>query len=191
MNVMSYGALALVHMRTLKANIGNRRVLCHCAGMIRSIAAFALLALTAACATAVPYGPAAKDGAKGYMVQPIESNRFRVSYRDGDAETARTRALRRAAEITRENGAEWFQVVGAYDDTEHSSGRSGASVSIGGGTGSYGRSSVGVGLGIGFPLGGSSKPVTHVLEIITDSGDKPEGAQTYDADAVLMNLAGQ
>ncbi len=159
--------------------------------MIKSAAALALLALTAACATTVPYGPAAKDGAKGYMVQPIESNRFRVSYRDGDAETARTRALRRAAEITKDNGATWFQVVGAYDDTEHSSGRSGTSVSIGGGTGSYGRSSVGVGLGIGFPLGGSSKPVTHVLEIITGSGDKPEGAQTYDADAVLMNLAGQ
>lgn len=158
--------------------------------MIRSATALALLVFTAACATAVPYGPAAKDGAKGYLVQQIESNRYRVSYRDSDAETARTRALRRAAEITKENGAEWFQVVGAYDDQERSSSRSGTSVSVGGSTGSRGRSSVGVGLGIGFPLGGSSTPTTHVLEIITGSGDKPEGDRSYDADAVLMNLAG-
>ena len=170
--------------------MGNGAFLCDPACMIKTIAAFACLVFTAACATAVPYGPATKDGAKGYMVQPIESNRFRVSYRDNDAETARTRALRRAAEITQENGAEWFQVVGAYDDQEASNGRSGSSVSIGGSTGSYGRSSVGVGLGVGFPLGGSSKPTTHVLEIITGSGDKPEGGNLYTASDVLMNLAG-
>jgi len=170
--------------------MGNCAILCDPSGMKKSITALACLIFTAACATAVPYGPAAKDGAKGYMVQPIESNRFRVSYRDNDPETARTHALRRAAEITQENGAEWFQVVGAYDDQEASRRGSGTSVSIGGSTGSYGRSSVGVGLGIGFPLGGSSKPTTHVLEIITGSGDKPEGGNVYTASDVLINLAG-
>ncbi len=159
--------------------------------MIKPIAALALLATSAACVTAVPYGPAAKDGAKGYLVQPIESNRFRVSYRDNDAETARTRALRRAAEITVENSAEWFQIVGAYDDQKNASRSGGSSVSVGGSTGSYGRSSVGVGLGIGFPLGGSSTPTTHVLEIITGSGEQPEDANVYVAADVLANLAGQ
>ena len=145
------------------------------------------LSLTA-CATDMPYGPASRDGAKGYLVQQIETNRFRVSYTDADAETARTRALRRAAEVTFEQGADWFQVVNAYDDGDiRSSSRS--SVSIGGATGSYGRSSsVGVGLGIGIPLGGSSGKVTHVLEIQTGTGEKPEGVRVYDASQVLTNL---
>lgn len=160
---------------------------------IPSLSRFGLAALLlsagAACATAVPYGPAAKDGAKGYMVQPIESNRFRVSYTDSDLETARTRALRRAAEVTFENSADWFQVVNAYDD-EDSRSSGGSSISIGGGTGSYGRSSsVGLGVGLGFPLGGSSGKVTHVLEIQTGTGEKPEGVRVYDANEVLTNLS--
>lgn len=155
--------------------------------MMKPISAFAALGLMAACASSVPYGPAASSGDKGYMVQPIENNRYRISYTDNDAETARTRALRRAAEITLENGAEWFRVVGAYDDAEASSRRGGTSVSIGGSSGSYG-SGVGVGIGIGLPIGGSSGPATHVLEIVTGSGDKPADAEIYDANAVLQNL---
>lgn len=144
------------------------------------------------CATNVPYGPAEREGAKGYAVQPIENNRFRVSYRDNDPEIARTRALRRAAEITLENDAEWFQVVNAYDDEFEQGRRGGSSVSIGGSTGSRGRSSVGVGLGISLPLGGgNSGPVTHVLEILTGAGEKPSGAQVYDAEDVFMNLTGR
>ncbi|MBR9833945.1 MAG: hypothetical protein GYB42_01850 [Alphaproteobacteria bacterium] len=152
--------------------------------------AFALFASLGACATSVPYGPATKAGAKGYIVQPIESNRFRVSYTDSKAETARTRALRRAAEVTQEQGDTWFQIVAAYDDVE-ASGGSRSSVSIGGGSYSGGRTSVGLGVGIGIPLGGSSGPATHVLEIITGSGDKPDDENTYLASDVLLNLAGQ
>ncbi len=157
--------------------------------MIRSTSAALALLFTAACATSAPYGPATKSGAQGYDVQPIESNRFRVSYKDQDAAAARSNALRRAAEVTIEKGATWFQVVSAYDDEDASSGRSGSSVGIGAAGGSGGRSSVGMGVGISLPLGGSSAATTHVLEIITGSGEKPEGAAIYDADQVLMNLA--
>ncbi len=156
--------------------------------MIRT-ATFISLLFAAACATSVPYGPAAKTGAQGYTVQPIESNRFRVSYTDKDAAMARTRALRRAAEVSLEQGADWFQVVSAYDDIDESSGRSGTSVGIGAAGGSSGRTSVGLGVGISLPLGGSSGPTTHVLEIITGSGEKPEDAGVYDTDEVLANLA--
>ena len=76
------------------------------------LAASALLAL-GACATSVPYGPAASDGAKGYSVLPIENNRFRITYKDNSMELARSRALRRAAEITLEQGDDWFQIVTA------------------------------------------------------------------------------
>lgn len=169
--------------------MGKTLFLCQIRRMIRSATALALLVFTAACATSVPYGPALKDGAKGYAVQPIESNRFRVSYTDTSSESARTRALRRAAETTKEQGADWFQIVSAYDD-ENAPKRSGSSISIGGGTSSGGRSGVGLGVGIGFPLGGSSGATTHVLEIITGSGDKPEGAHVYTADDVLLNLSG-
>ena len=56
------------------------------------------LVLLGACASSVPYGPAAKDGAKGYSVLPIENNRFRITYTDTSMDLARSRALRRAAE---------------------------------------------------------------------------------------------
>lgn len=157
--------------------------------MIKTFTALALLLAAGACASSAPYGPADKSGAQGYAEQPIESNRYRVSYTDNSPEAARTRALRRAAEITKQNGAEWFQVVTAYDDASSRSRGGGSSVSVGGSSGSYG-SGVGVGIGIGLPLGGgSSQRITHVLEIITGSGEKPVGADVYDADAVLTNLS--
>lgn len=150
--------------------------------------AVSALALLGACATSAPYGPASSDSAKGYSVQPIENNRFRIAYRDNSMDVARSRALRRAAEVTLENGDEWFLVVNAYSDTGELAG-GGSSVSIGGASGSRG-SSVGVGLGVALPLGGSSGPVEHVMEIITGSGQKPENADAYDANDVLANLGG-
>jgi len=151
--------------------------------------AVSALAFLGACATSVPYGPATSDNAKGYSVQPIENNRFRVAYRDNSMEIARSRALRRAAEVTLENGDEWFLVTTAYSDTGELAG-GGSSVSIGGASSSGGRSSVGLGVGIALPMGGSSGPVEHVMEIITGSGQKPDNADAYDANDVLANLGG-
>ncbi|MEP1145067.1 MAG: hypothetical protein ABJH52_15215 [Henriciella sp.] len=151
--------------------------------------AISALALVSACATSVPYGPAAKDGAKGYSVLPIENNRFRITYKDNSMDLARSRALRRAAELTLEKGDDWFQIVSAYSDTGELSG-GGSSVSIGGASGSGGRSSVGVGLGVSLPLGGSSGPVEHVLEIVTAPGAKPDNPDAYNASEVLANLSG-
>lgn len=159
--------------------------------IILAIASSAAL-ITTGCATTTDYGAATRDGAKGYTVQPIENNRYRVSYRDNEAETARTRALRRAAEVTLENGGTWFQIVNAYDDDYSTAQRGGTSVSIGGSSGSRGRSSVGVGLGITLPLGGgNSGPVTHVLEILTGTGEEADSARVYDAKDVVMNLTGR
>ncbi|MEL6860948.1 MAG: hypothetical protein AAGL11_03855 [Pseudomonadota bacterium] len=151
--------------------------------------AVSALALLGACATSVPYGPAESSNAKGYSVVPIENNRFRVSYKDNTMELARSRALRRSAEVTLENNGEWFQVVTAYSDTGELAG-GGSSVSIGGGSSSGGRTSVGVGLGVSLPIGGSSGPVEHVMEIITGSGPKPDNPDAYDASDVLANQVG-
>ncbi|MEO1660737.1 MAG: hypothetical protein AAFR51_07110 [Pseudomonadota bacterium] len=148
------------------------------------------LILLGACATSVPYGPADRDGAKGYTVLPIENNRFRISYTDTSVDIARSRALRRAAETTLEKGDDWFQIVTAYSDSGELAG-GGSSVSIGGSSGSSGRSSFGVGVGISLPLGGgSSGPVTHVLEIVTGPGAKPDNPDAYDASDVMLNLSG-
>ena len=106
-----------------------------------------------------------------------------------DSRLARSRALRRAAELTLERGDEWFQIVTAYSDTGELAG-GGSSVSIGGAGGSSGRSSVGVGVGIALPLGGSSSSVEHVMEIVTASGAKPDNPDAYDASDVLSNLGG-
>ena len=152
---------------------------------------YAPLALVlAACATGpMPYGAAADAEARGYMVQPIETGRYRVSYKAVDEETARSYALLRAAELTLESGADWFHITNAYTDEETSRG-GGSSVSIGGSSGSYGRSGVGVGVGVGLPLGGGGKEATHVLEILTGSGDKPDDANAYDARSVQSSILG-
>jgi len=151
--------------------------------------ALSALAFVGACATQAPYGPASRDGGAGYSVQPIENNRFRITYTDTSAELARSRALRRAAELTLERGDDWFQIVTAYSDLGELAG-GGSSVSIGGSGGSSGRTSVGVGVGIALPLGGGSSSVEHVMEIVTASGAKPDNPDAYDASDVLTNLGG-
>lgn len=150
------------------------------------------IVLVAACASTPAYGPAAKSGAMGYESLQIEDNRFRVSYTDTDAAKARDRALLRAAEVTMEQGQEWFEVTSSYTSDESLGDRSPrSSVSIGGSSGSYGRSSVGVGVGIGFPIGSSSGgKVTEVLEILVGSGEKPDRPNIYDARSVDINLRG-
>ena len=155
--------------------------------MIKWLAVSSLIVL-GACATSVPYGPATNDRAGGYSVMAIENNRFRITYRDKTMEVARSRALRRAAELTLERGDDWFQIVSAYTDTGELAGGGGSSVSIGGSSGSSGRSSFGVGVGIALPLGGSTGPVEHVLEIVTAPGAKPDNPDAYDAADVMLNL---
>ena len=145
--------------------------------------------ILAACATSAPYGTAAKPGAMGYASQQIETGRYQVSYTDSDAGRARDLVLLRAAQITLENGKDWFEITDSYTDASQSSSGSRSSVSIGGSTGSYGRSSgVGVGVGIGLPLGGSSGSVTEVLEIMTGAGEKPDRPSVYDARSVEFNI---
>lgn len=161
--------------------------------MIRSILIAGLLtASVAACTTAQPYGPAASATAQGFSVQPIESNRYRVSYTALSQEDARRYALRRAAEVTVENGGDWFRVVRGYTDMSQQGRRSGSSVSIGGSSssGGYSGGGVGVGLGVGIPLGGGGEKTTESLEIITGTGPKPNEPEVYDAESVLINTSG-
>ena len=142
--------------------------------------------LLAACASNAGYGPAERASDYGYRSQVIEDGRFRVSYRGRDIVQAEDGAIRRAAELSVERGADWFTVVSRAADGGEVR-RGGPTVGIGGSTG--GRRS-GVGLGVSLPLGGGgSAPVTVSMEVVTGSGPKPDGPQTYDARSVLANVA--
>ena len=68
-----------------------------------------------ACATATPYQPAGYNGERGgYAEQRLEANRFSVSF-SGNSVTSRDQVemslLLRSAELTVENGYDWFVTV--------------------------------------------------------------------------------
>lgn len=92
----------------------------------------------ASCMTATPYRPAMGNSASatGYSDQQIESNRFRVSFAGNSLtsrETVERYLLFRAAELTVQNGGDYF--VLADRDTEKKT-QTYATPGIGGGFGS-------------------------------------------------------
>ena len=82
--------------------------------------AAAALALSA-CATATPYGPAGPNRYGGYAEQRLDSDRFRVTFA-GNSVTSRDRVemslLLRSAELTLENGYDWFATVERATDRD-------------------------------------------------------------------------
>ena len=149
----------------------------------------AALALGACASMSPAYGPAYGPKGAGYSEFRIEPNRFRVNYQGGPgapAEDVANFALLRAAELTLAQGHDWFQVTDRV-----SSGRldraGGPRFSLGAGSGSYGRTSVGVGVGTTISLGGGPA-VAHSLEIIMGDGQGPPDPNAYDARAVRASL---
>jgi len=147
------------------------------------------LALRACASMDTAYGPAYGPRGAGYSEFRIEPDRFRVNYQGGPgapAEEVANYALLRAAELTLSQGRDWFQVT-----DRASSGRLGGCgprFSVGAGSGSYGRTSVGVGLGTSFSLGGGPA-VAHSIEIVMGQGAKPADPNAYDARAVRAALS--
>ena len=153
--------------------------------MRQMLAGLALLALAACASAPTTYAPAAASGEVGYRETKLEANRYRVAFvgkSDLNAQGVEDMAMRRAAELTLQNGATWFQVVAR--DTEQLSGKpkGGTSVGVGGSTGSYGS---GVGVGIGIDLSPDTRTYEAVMEILIGTGDKPDMPAAYDARAVL------
>ena len=88
--------------------------------MFRSSASFALAALLAvgltACATPTPYQPDIRGQATsgGFSEVRLENNRFRVNFQGNtltSRETVEGYLLYRAAELTVQNGYDWFAIV--------------------------------------------------------------------------------
>lgn len=162
--------------------------------MLRTFVIAASLALTAACASTPSYTPAASQGAAGYSERQIETGRYFVTYRSGtsaEAALVHDYALLRAAELTLQNGSEWFWVDRAsYEGQSQRS--SGPSLGIGIGGGSWGGNVGGsVGVGVNVPLGGSRPNGSArgaTLEIRFGQGPKPDDANAYDARSISQNI---
>lgn len=151
------------------------------------------LALTA-CASLAPYGPSMGPNGQGFSEQRIENDRFRVTYRGvGAPGPVADRALLRAAQLTSEQGYDWFEVTQRYiDGRPDSAGGVRPSLSVGGGSSRYngrygGYSASGVGVGVGLNFSGPS-PTSTVLEVRLGRGQRPDRGEAYDAREVLRNL---
>ena len=80
----------------------------------------ALLTL-GACASAPAYSPAQSANGVGYTDQRIENDRFRVTYRGGprmSSAEVQDYTLMRAAQLTLDNGADWFEIINADTDAD-------------------------------------------------------------------------
>ncbi|MFK0299847.1 CC0125/CC1285 family lipoprotein [Brevundimonas sp. NPDC090276] len=151
---------------------------------------FGLIAASAlalsACASLAPYGPQQSARGQGFSEQQIETNRFRVTYNGvGAPGPVADRALFRAAQLTVDQGYDWFEVTQRWiDGRPDSAGGVRPSVSIGAGSSRYGgyRAS-GVGVGLGFDLSGP-QPTSTTLEIVMGRGAKPNRPDAYDARGV-------
>lgn len=71
-------------------------------------------ALLLGCASQTPYAPAPEAGEPGYSEAKLGENRYRVTF-NGNSSTGKSAvqdyALLRAAELTLQEGHDWFQIV--------------------------------------------------------------------------------
>jgi hypothetical protein len=165
--------------------------------MIRTLAIAVSALSLAACASLAPYGPQRGPGGQGFSEQRIESDRFRVTYTGvGARGPVADLALLRAAELTLEQGYDWFEVTQRYiDGHPDSAGGVQPSVSVGFGTtsgryGGYRYSGSGTGVGVGLNFSGPS-PTSTVLEVRLGRGPQPDRGEVYDAREVRANLSGR
>lgn len=154
-----------------------------------ALAAVAALSL-AACASLGPYAPQTSVNGQGFSEQRLEADRFRVTYRGvGAPAPVADLALRRAAELTVQQGYDWFEVTQRWTDGRpDSAGGVRPSVSVGASSGRYGgysASGVGVGLGLNFS---GPQPTSTTLEVLMGRGPRPDRPNAYDARSVADSL---
>lgn len=157
---------------------------------IRHYAALLAPLLLAACATATPYQPT-KDGL-GYSEQRLETNRYRIHY-VGNSATPRdvvdNYVMYRAAEVTINNGYDWFVIADRQTraDAAKSGSSGGVGLGIGGSSGNFGS---GLSIGLGTILGGGKGEAYDAqADILVFKGAKPaDNLKAFDAQEVRANL---
>jgi hypothetical protein len=169
---------------------------------IATALAIALAACLAACATATPYQPLARGNAVtgGFTDERLDDTHFRVTFKGNDM-TSRMRVenylLYRAAELTADQGYDWFEMV---DHHTHDSGSALVTPAFGGRYGwGYWRPSWTYFDGPGFePFGGPMwgaydleriDAYQATADIAVGHGPKPAGdPRAFDARQVMANL---
>lgn len=140
---------------------------------MKHLAVIILAGALSACATSSAYGPQNGDDT-GFTSQRIEQDRFRVSYTAANEAQARDLALLRAAEVTLDNGFDWFRVICGNTSGDPDARR---------------RIATRIGVGVGDIVGLVKGPrMTSAIEIRTGQGEKPSGPDAYDARSVAQNL---
>jgi hypothetical protein len=143
-----------------------------------------------ACATAPTlYQPAASPQAVGYREYRIEPGRYRVTFQGGPGappQQVQDYALLRAADLALADGYDWFRVSDRFMEGRPDRG---PQVSLGVGGGSFGRrTGVGVGVGLGSINLGPGPSVAATVEVVMGRGERPRGADIYDARALRRTL---
>lgn len=151
-------------------------------------AAAASLALSACATASTLYQASNGPQAVGYSEYRIEPGRYRITFRGGPgapAQQVADYALLRAADLAVAEGYDWFQVADRFSEGRPDTG---PRIGVGLGGGDFGRrSGVSLGLGTSFNLGGGPA-IASTLEVVMGRGERPRGADSYDARALRRSL---
>ncbi|MCU4677080.1 hypothetical protein N7931_15710 [Catenovulum sp. 2E275] len=154
--------------------------------------------ILAGCASAPKYKQAQGNG-YGYSESKITSDKYRVSFktRGDDKLMVMDFALLRAAELTKQQGYDWFVVVSrdTLIDQKSVQPRSSVGVSAGrdvyqscGALGCQTRSRPSTGVGIGLNFGDTDSEIQSIIEINLGKGVRPENLDSYPADELITNI---
>lgn len=162
-----------------------------------------LAILLASCATQTPYQPAAERGAQGYTETRLADNRYRVVFAGNSvtpSETVQDYALLRAAELTLQQGYDWFAVTGQdIERRDRQNTVADTSFAIPPQTSVYQQcgliacrttvaQSPGVGFGGGVSSVSTSSAYTSQFEILLQKYPKANTPDAYDARDVVKTL---
>ena len=154
-----------------------------------AIATVAVSLVLSACATAPTlYQASIGPRAVGYSEYRIEPGRYRITFQGGPgapAQQVADYALLRAADLAVAEGYDWFQVADRFSEGRPDTG---PRIGVGLGGGDFGRrSGVSLGVGTSFNLGGGPA-IASTIEVVMGRGERPRGADSYDARALRRTL---
>jgi len=165
-------------------------------GYLRHTALTLCVLMAAACQTPTPYQPATTPGGDGYTTQQLEANRFRVSFKGNSLttrQTVDTYMLYRAAEMTLQNGDDYFVIVNKDVDKNTAYENYGDDLAWGWGGGwgwRHGWGWGGPGFGGGYDYSRPINAYDAIADIVTFRGQKPaNNPYAYNAREV-MNAVG-
>lgn len=159
------------------------------------------IALTACAGSSKMNYMAANDpGDYGYYASALEEDRYRVAYkvRGDDVSTAKDYAMLRAAELTLQNGYDWFEIVDRNTNSEQEGRYPEARMRVAATTynecGLLGCTTVTRPAFIDTTYSdrinndNTSKSTVTFIEVVMGNGETPDGGNIYDARSLIENI---